>query len=161
MRTYKIIALPLFFTMLMFTSCKKQLGKKAENSNGSGAGTEGGTVENAIKIGTFKVRVYKPTGTCSSNSSWGMGWAFGGVMGGQIYDAKGNPHGTYYPVNSGGDGMISNNSPATYADYTIAGANKITWELWPNRSSFPTACMRKGESTIDFSGQVKEVVINW
>lgn len=143
---------------LTLADCKSDCSEATPQTPGTGTG---GTGSNTIKTGTFKVRIYKPTGTCASNSSWGNGWAFIGTMGGQRYDANGNPNGTYFPINTGGSGMHDNDSQATYWDYTLTSINKITWDLWPSRSSFPSGCSRKGESTIDFAGQTKEVVINW
>lgn len=143
------------------SDCSESTPQTPGTGTGNGNGTGTGTGSNTIKVGTFKVRIYKPSGTCASNSSWGSGRAFMGTMGGQRYDAGGNPAGFYFPVSTGGTGLPSNSSSSTYWDYTLTNMNKITWELWPNRSSFPTACSRKGESIIDVAGQTKEVVINW
>ncbi len=73
-------------------------------ATGSGSGSGGGST--IPKRGTFKVRVYKPTGDCASNSSWGQGSAFNGTLNAELYKADGTFQrlskllGNYGPSNS-------------------------------------------------------------
>lgn len=131
--------------------CNGGGGSGSGNGNGSGGGS---TIP---KRGTFKVRVYKPTGDCASNSSWGQGTAFNGTLNAELYKADGTFQSYQNFVSNYGP---SNNSTNTYWDYTTSNsAVKLNWDLFPNKSSWPTRCSQKGTSTIDFDGQVKQITI--
>jgi hypothetical protein len=125
------------------------------SGSGNGSGSGGGST--IPKRGTFKVRVYKPTGDCASNSSWGQGSAFNGTMNAELYKADGTFQSYQNFVSSYGP---SNNSTNTYWDYTTSNsAVKLNWDLFPNKSSWPTRCSQKGSSTIEYDGQVKQITI--
>lgn len=124
-------------------------GSGSGNGSGSGSGS-------SPRKGTFKIRVYKPTGDCASSNTWGNGSAFNGTLTAEVIGSQGQStwqtwFGTYGP---------SNNSTNTYWDYTSsATATKLTWELGPNRSSWPNKCTQKGTASIEFDGQVKQITI--
>jgi hypothetical protein len=127
--------------------------------SGSGGGTGGGNGSGSTiaKRGTFKIRVYKPTGDCASNSNWGQGSAFNGTLNAELYKADGTFQSYQNFISNYGP---SNSSSNTYWDYTTSNsAVKLNWDLMPNRSSWPTRCSQKGTATIDFDGQVKQITI--
>lgn len=126
--------------------------------SGSGTGSGSGSGSSAPKKGTFKIRVYKPTGDCASSNTWGNGSAFNGTLTAEGIGSQGQQtwqtwFSTYGP---------SNNSTNTYWDYTSGtSATKLHWDLGPNRSSWPTKCSQKGTASIDFDGQVKQITITF
>lgn len=120
----------------------------------SGTGGSGGTGGGAsLKLGTMKVKIITATsGDCKSTRSY----AFTGTLGGPVYTAQREQQGYWFPVTTSNRVQLAG-TPSF--EYSHANMNKITWELWPDKGSFPTSCVKKGEATIEYDGQVKEVII--
>jgi hypothetical protein len=127
--------------------------------SGSGSGGGGGGSPTVHPKGQFKIIVNRPTGTCASanTTSYPLAWKAGTVVT-NTFDANGIECCSVRIVNQGyGPAFSSTANSWTYTSST--GAQKLYWEFFPNRSSWPTSCSQVGSAVIDYEGQVKTIVI--
>lgn len=123
-------------------------GPGGADGGGTGGSGGGGTT---LPEGRITVRIYAPTGECASNRV-NNAVAFHGHV--SFMDGDGVSKG-WAPVNP--PYLLGWRDPD---EYVFDGVARVNWDLAPDRGTFPTYCLQKGEAKISYAGENLSITIS-